>query len=1088
MAAVTTGALSRAELGTTLNNIFAKSGRKSDAVSREKLQAILRLGDPSFSQNELDALFSCLGNSQNGCFSYKEFVRFLCSPDGGKDAAKESHQEPCQELASYFLGDYLHGGIFQGTHYQKTWDRTTSSHVLKHLPTGIQVWRDAVDLRAFGEGTVHVMFYYTSEIMFARIATKGIAKAAELYQELVEERTHFGNGLFVTKLEPAQFSTISGVLVNNYGAPELDPLNAPEQTSDISHRIHLSVRCVPILVPESIALSFRNSLKDTLHPNRDLWSIQVNASHMSGDAADALEHSSDLLRHTRTRRVSMLRKQGDVSTSVFEEMEGLAALLQTNEQPDVAEPLLREALEHREKSLGPDHPDTLTTMANLAVALEAQQNSEEAKPLYKAVMEGRIKALGPGHAETVDSIRAFASFLEKLGCTEEAETVRGRIETDSLNPGKKSIGDLTRYFLGDYLGGGSFHGAGYEKTWVRQCASAVLKHTSTGVLVWNDVIDLRPFGSGETQVFFHYTNESNFEKISRSSMTSAEVYHALAEVREPYGGGLFVTKLEPADFSNFTSILLNNYGAPETDPWAQKPQPPDLCQRVKEMWGPNSRNGNCAACCVPIFVPSNSTYCLHSSASVAGLLHTNRDIWIIHLKNIRSQSKGNNVKDDLVLHTRTRRVANLRRESGVSSLFFDELEGLAGLLQGRGKADEAEPLLRDALEHRKTVLGPEHADTLSTMVELAGVLELLKQSEEAEKLFRDVVDARLKVLGPADPETMSSMRKLATFLESINHLDEAETLHRDVIKKLRIQLGPGHPDVLSSMNSVANILEARGQIDDAVQLKWKVLEGRRDALGVWHSSTLSTMNDLASLLVYQGHLEEAEVIFWRCLKGYRKRLGAKHPSTLAILGNLAYLLKRRGELKQAEPLYREVVEVYREVYGPQHADTLQSINNLACLQVSRGCLEDAEGLFVEAVDGRRKVLGSQDLGTLTSISNLACLLQAQGRLEEAENLAQEALEGHRQKLGINHTETAMSLSNLASLMQAQNQLEKAESLYREALASRQKCLGNTHPETKQTVEMLADILKKSGRGDEADELLISVSFADSQPGSPGVTQ
>ena len=52
-----------------------------------------------------------------------------------------------------------------------------------------------------------------------------------------------------------------------------------------------------------------------------------------------------------------------------------------------AEPLYKRALEIRERVLGPDHPDTATSLNNLAILYDNQGRYEEAEPLYKRALE-----------------------------------------------------------------------------------------------------------------------------------------------------------------------------------------------------------------------------------------------------------------------------------------------------------------------------------------------------------------------------------------------------------------------------------------------------------------------------------------------------------------------------------------------------------------------------------------------------------------------------------------------------------------------------------------------------------------------------
>ena len=57
----------------------------------------------------------------------------------------------------------------------------------------------------------------------------------------------------------------------------------------------------------------------------------------------------------------------------------------------------RQTLELREKVLGPEHPDTLTSMNNLAEVLTDQGKYEAAEEMHRQVLELREKVLGLEH-------------------------------------------------------------------------------------------------------------------------------------------------------------------------------------------------------------------------------------------------------------------------------------------------------------------------------------------------------------------------------------------------------------------------------------------------------------------------------------------------------------------------------------------------------------------------------------------------------------------------------------------------------------------------------------------------------------------
>lgn len=63
--------------------------------------------------------------------------------------------------------------------------------------------------------------------------------------------------------------------------------------------------------------------------------------------------------------------------------------------------------------LGPEHPDTLTSMNNLAYTLEFQGKLHGALTLMEESYELRRKVLGPNHLSTRSSSRALGDWIDK---------------------------------------------------------------------------------------------------------------------------------------------------------------------------------------------------------------------------------------------------------------------------------------------------------------------------------------------------------------------------------------------------------------------------------------------------------------------------------------------------------------------------------------------------------------------------------------------------------------------------------------------------------------------------------------------------
>ena len=80
-----------------------------------------------------------------------------------------------------------------------------------------------------------------------------------------------------------------------------------------------------------------------------------------------------------------------------------------------ARPLYERALAICEKVLGPEHPDTATSLNNLALLLQDQGDLAGARPLFERALAICEKALGPEHPDTATSLNNLAILLAGPG-------------------------------------------------------------------------------------------------------------------------------------------------------------------------------------------------------------------------------------------------------------------------------------------------------------------------------------------------------------------------------------------------------------------------------------------------------------------------------------------------------------------------------------------------------------------------------------------------------------------------------------------------------------------------------------------------
>ena len=113
----------------------------------------------------------------------------------------------------------------------------------------------------------------------------------------------------------------------------------------------------------------------------------------------------------------------------------LANLLRDQGDLAAARPLFERALAIREKAFGPEYPDTNRARCNLARLLITSCHAREALGSAETALRGHEKVLGPSHRWTKDTARVTAEALDALGCADQAAALRARygVELDRKN-------------------------------------------------------------------------------------------------------------------------------------------------------------------------------------------------------------------------------------------------------------------------------------------------------------------------------------------------------------------------------------------------------------------------------------------------------------------------------------------------------------------------------------------------------------------------------------------------------------------------------------------------------------------------------
>ncbi|KAJ5888167.1 FabD/lysophospholipase-like protein [Penicillium taxi] len=342
-----------------------------------------------------------------------------------------------------------------------------------------------------------------------------------------------------------------------------------------------------------------------------------------------------------------------------------------------AETMFRIVLEYRERVLGPEHPDTLTSVSNLGSVLDSQGRYEEAEAMHQRALEGREKVLGPEHPDTLTSVNNLGLVLKSQGRYEEAEAMHRRdLEGSEKVLGPEHPDTLTSVSnLGSVLDSqGRYEEAEAMHQRALEGREKVLgpEHpgTLTSVSKLGSVLD----------------SQGRYEEAEAMHQRALEGYEKVLGPEHP----------DTLTSVNNLGLVLKSQGRyEEAEAMHQR-----ALEGYEKVLGPEH------------------PYTLTSVSNLGSVLDSQgryEEAEAMHRRDLEGSEK----------------VLGPEHPDTLTSV-----SNLGSVLDSQGRYEEAEAMHQRALEGREKVLGPEHPDTLTSVNNLGSVLDSQGRYEEAEAILR----------------------------------------------------------------------------------------------------------------------------------------------------------------------------------------------------------------------------------------------------------------------------------------------------------------------------------------------------------------
>ena len=426
---------------------------------------------------------------------------------------------------------------------------------------------------------------------------------------------------------------------------------------------------------------------------------------------------------------------------------------------------------------------------------------------------------------------------------------------------------------------------------------------------------------------------------------------------------------------------------------------------------------------------------------------------------------GEKMTADEILERGARRIdVELKQDPETQSHM---MEAIGKVYLSAGQTDSALPLLERSLELRRTLFGPEHVMTASSMTSLAEARRGKGDYTEAEKLLREALRIQEAKLGADNDTVATTLASLGAVLMDRGALDAAEKIYR---QSLAIYVDRGNdrdPGAIEAMNGLANVLTFRGDHAAAEPLYRRALDIDLELRGTSHPDVAIEMANLATAMQMQGKLLAAEPLYVQSIEILRRVNGADHPNTITILGNYGWFLQLKGELDEAERVLREVLALRQRKLGEGHALVGYDKSSLANVLYERARFDEAERLYGEAVANLEKTLGSDHQYVAAALTGLARVYAERGDEARVRVTIDRAVSIWRKELPADHWWIANSQAVLGLCLVQERKYAEAEPVLLTSLATLEKQRGADSADARRVRAWLVKLYAAWGRPESA---------------------
>lgn len=432
-------------------------------------------------------------------------------------------------------------------------------------------------------------------------------------------------------------------------------------------------------------------------------------------------------------------------------------------------------------------------------------------------------------------------------------------------------------------------------------------------------------------------------------------------------------------------------------------------------------------------------------------------------------------KNDEVLEWCKKAISDNEKEPILDNMSISKYcNAIANIHWGRDEYLEAIYWIKKETVIVENELGKEHPSVFDNYCIIAKMYRIQDDNDNALEYYHKALTICEKIRGDNHPETIAIYCDIAKVYTSIimssksedDHVQTMETLNKALPICVKVYGVESHETAML-YNNLGFVHEQLGDYSQAIECLDKALALCIIVHGEKHPETAKSYGAIGLVHSRFGENKHALEYYGKALmmlEECEKDYGEEYSETATSYSNIGRAYFYLNDYKQALEYQKKALAKFEKIFGQESPHTVM-------LSIFIGLIYDKLGDYSQALEYLEKGLVMNEIFNVHEHPETAIYYNTIGMIkykmdkpEQALNYFNKALEIHENVYGKDHPDSAIYYCNIGQILAEQANYPKAKSMLEKAILMFDQTIGFDHPSSSTAKELLAEVLKKMDDG------------------------